>query len=321
MTLYTMTVPDEPADLARWIERRLMAPDFGQFVAELAAHFPATAGHVPPRRLFDRWLPVALAEGLDPLPLEVLSQLLRHPAELATFQERIVADGGPYWDKVLDRSDDLSEAALRGKRLLERMLSADTPRSDKKAIPKAVTKATPKVATRLVPSQVKRRNGRRGYKNWAIVSTGVAACLAVAIVFLGARGPADPPIPKAQIAWGWGKPGGLAAVQSNPKDYLNKLAANAEEWSLDRPSDPVGVGTRVAELRIGCTRLMHSSYGPLSPVDKAWLLENCRAWAKVLDGHLQALDAGADPVAVRAEVDETVRAIAAALHEKATQVE
>jgi hypothetical protein len=66
---------------------------------------------------------------------------------------------------------------------------------------------------------------------------------------------------------------------------------------------------------------MHSSYGPLSPVDKAWLLENCRAWAKVLDGHLQALDAGADPVAVRAEVDETVRAIAAALREKATQVE
>jgi hypothetical protein len=321
MTLYTMTIPDEPADLARWLERRLMAPDFGRFVAELAVHFPATAGHVPPRRLFDRWLTVALAEGLHPLPLEVLSQLLRHPAELATFQERILTEGGPHWDEVLDRSDDLSEAVKRGEWLLERMLSGETPRSVKKAVPKAVTKATPKVAPRVVPSQVKKRNGHRGYKNWAIASTGVAACLAVAVGFLGARGPGEPPIPKAQIAWGWGKPGGVAADQSNPKDYLNKLAANAEEWSLHRPSDPVGVGTRVAELRIGCTRLMHSNYGPLSPADKAWLLENCRAWAKALDGHQQALDAGADPVAVRAEVDETVRAIAAALREKATQVE
>jgi len=320
MTLYTMTVPDEPAELAGWLERQLMAPDFGRFVAELAAHFPATARHAPPRHLFDRWLSVALAEGLAPLPPEVLSQLLRHPAELATFQERIIMDGGPYWDEVLDRSGDLSEAGKRGKRLLDRMLSVDSPRSDKEAIPNGVTQAIPKVALSAAASHVKKRNGRREYRNWAIVSTGVAACLAVAVAYLGARGPGEPPIPKAQIAWGWGKPGGLAAVQSNPKDYLNKLAANAEEWSLHRPSDPVGVGTRVAELRIGCTRLMHSSYGPLSPADKAWLLENCRAWAKLLDGHLQALDAGADPVAVRAEVDETVRAIAAALREKAMQV-
>jgi hypothetical protein len=188
-----------------------------------------------------------------------------------------------------------------------------------KAIGKPFPPAIPKVVPRVVPPEAK-RNGRRGYTNWAIVSTGVAACLAVAVGFLGVRGPGERPIPKAQIAWGWGKPSGLAADRSNPKDYLNKLAANAEEWSLHRPGDPFGVDTRIAELRIGCTRLMHSTYGPLSPADMAWLLENCRAWAKVLDGHQQALDAGVDPVAVRAEVDETVRAIAAALREKAKRV-
>jgi hypothetical protein len=312
VTLHTLTIPDDPADLPHWLERRLMAPDFGRFVAELSAHFPATADIAPPCRLYDRWLPVALAEGLDPLPPEVLRQLLRHPAKLAVFQEQIVTDGGAYWDEVLDRSDDLAGPVKRGKRALERMLAANTPPSNKKA--------TPKIAPRAVPSEATKRNGRPGYKNWAIVSTGIAACLAVAVGFLAGRGPGEPPVPKAQIAWGWGKPSGLAADQSNPKDYLNKLAANAEEWSLHRPSDPVGVGTRIAELRIGCTRLMHSTYGPLSPADKAWLLENCRAWAKTLDGHQQSLDAGADPVAVRAEVDETVRAIAVALREKAKQV-
>src|SRR5262249_52905345 len=100
--------------------------------------------------------------------------------------------------------------------------------------------------------------------------------------------------------------------------YLNKLADNVEEWSQYQPTDAEGVGTRIAELRIGCTRLMHSTYGPLNPADKAWLLDHCRAWAKLLDGHQQALDSGAEPLKVRGEVDETVRTIAATLREKAS---
>ena len=63
MTLLTMTIPDDPAELPRWLERRLMAPDFGRFIAELAAHFPATSADAQSRHLLDRWLPVALANG------------------------------------------------------------------------------------------------------------------------------------------------------------------------------------------------------------------------------------------------------------------
>jgi hypothetical protein len=179
--------------------------------------------------------------------------------------------------------------------------------------------AVPSTRATAVTSGVAKRNGR-GHRIWAIVSTGVAACLAVAVVLQAGGRPEDPPIPKSQIAWGWAKPSGLAIDEPNPQGYLKKLAANAEEWSLYRPSDPAGVGTRIAELRLGCTRLMHSTYGPLAPADRAWLLEHCRAWAKMLDGHQQALDAGADPLAVRAAVDETVREMAATLREKAKQV-
>ena len=300
MTLLTMTVPDDPSELPRWLEQRLMAPDFGRFVAELSAHFSAAPGAAQPLHLLDRWLPVALEEGLDPIPAEVLMQLLRHPAVLTALQERIVTDGGAYWDDVPDTSDDLSERVERGKLSLEPLLSAD-------ASPSAV------------PSGVKRTSGR-GYKVLALVSTGTAACLAAVIVWQTVSGPSDPSLPKAQIAWGWGKPGGAAADESNPRDYLNRLAASAEEWSLHQPSDPTGVGTRLAELRLGCTRLMHSTYGPLTPADRTWLLERCRAWAKVLDEHQQALDAGADALAVRAAVDETVREIATTLREKARQV-
>jgi hypothetical protein len=313
MTLLTMTIPDDPADLPRWLERRLMAPDFGRFVAELSAHFPATPAAAQPRYLLDRWLPVALDQGLAPIPADVLSQLLRHPAVLAAFQERVATYGGAYWDDLPGTAEDLSERLDQGKRSLKRILSTYAPSSNGAATPKASPKA--------VPSGVAKRTGGRGYKIWAVASTGVAACLVVAVVVLASGRPdAPPPIPKVQIAWGWGKPGGLATDQSNPSDYLNKLAAAVEEWSVYRPGDPAGVGIRLAELRLGCTLLMHSTYGPLVPADRAWLLDYCRTWAKALDGHQQVLDAGTDPLAVRAMVDETVRAIAATLREKAKRV-
>jgi len=310
-----MTVPDEPSELPRWLERRLTAPDFGGFVAELLAHFPAAPRSTPsrpPRRVSDRWLAVALTEGLDSIPAKVLSQLLRQPAAILAFQERIVTEGGPYWDEVMNRSDDVSGPFERGKRFLEEVFSTSAPPSNHQVVRKTGPKA--------ILSRTAKRTGGRGSRIWAMASTGVAACLAVALVYLAFRGPDEPAGPKSQIAWGWGKPSGLATNQSSARDYLNKLAANVEEWSLHQPGDAAGVGARIAEFRTGCTRLMHSNYGPLTPADKAWLLDQCRAWAKILDGHQQALDSGVDPLTVRAEVDETVRAIAATLREKAKQV-
>jgi hypothetical protein len=313
MTLLTMTIPDEPAELARWLERRLMAPDFGQFIAELAAHFPASPTTHQPHHLLDRWLPMVLEEGLALVPSKVLGELLRSPAVLAAFQEQIAMHGGAYWDELPEASDELSSRLKRGKRALARLLSADSVASVDQAVPKSVSKGV------SIPEA--KRTGGRGYRVWAIVSTGVAACLAVSVFLLSNREPdGTQRLPKAQIAWGWAKPGGLAVDQSLPKDYLNTLASNLEEWSLHRPGDADGLATRIAEFRLGCTRLMHSTYGALSPQDKAWLLGQCREWAKSLDRHQQALDAGIDPIAVRAEVDEMVRVMAATLREKAKEV-
>ncbi|QEL20817.1 hypothetical protein [Limnoglobus roseus] len=304
MTLFALTIPDDPADLPGWLEDRLMAPDFAAFAAELRAVFPGAPASDVPRHLLDRWLPVALTDGLDPLPPDVLSQLLQYPAVLAAFQERIATDGGEYWDDVLARSTGLDQAFSEGKQALAGILAADV-------------SSIVKVSRPVVPSEAAKRSTGRGTKIWAATATGIAACLALAVGYLSFREPDEPPIQKSQIAWGWGKPSGLATDQTNPRDYLTKLAANAEEWHQYRPTDVVGVGTRVAELRIGCTRLMHSAYGPLAAADKAWLLDHCRSWAKALDAHQQSLDAGADPQQVRAAVDETIQSIVNTLREKA----
>ena len=310
MILLTMTVPDDPAELSRWLEQRLVAADFAQFIAELSAHFPVASSAEQPLDLLDRWLPVALDEGLTPLPPEVLSQLLRHPSVLAKFQEHVVIEGGAYWDDLIDATDSFSEHLERGRSSLQRAIAEDN---------QADGKVRRKAALKAVPAEAVKRPSGRGYKAWAIVSTAIAACLVVAVVWQ-AIVPEQPTLPKAKIAWGWARPGGLAADESSPKAYLNKLADNAEEWSAYRPGDSNGVATRIAEMRLGCAQLMHSNYGPLNPADKEWLLEHCREWAKALDRHQQALDAGAEAVTVRGQVDETVREIAATLREKAKQV-
>ena len=258
MTLLTMTIPDDPAELPRWLERRLMAPDFGRFVAELSAHFPA-APRAPssPATCSTggcRWrLTTASARS----PPDVLTQLLRHPAVLAAFQERIVTDGGAYWDDV---PDDLGRP-VRGDS------SAANGRSNgcSRRTPRRVRRGDPKAGPKAVAVRGGETDRRAG-----VQALGDRQHRRRRVPGRGGRSPGGQPagraaVPKAQIAWGWAKPGGLAADQSNPKDYLNKLAANAEEWSLHRPSDPSGVGTRIAEFRLGCTRLMHSPLRPAHP--------------------------------------------------------
>ena len=60
-----------------------------------------------------------------------------------------------------------------------------------------------------------------------------------------------------------------------------------------------------------------AEHRPLSPQDRAWLVGRCRVWAVQLDAHLVALEAGDDPLAVRALADETIRGLIRALHERA----
>ena len=288
MTLVTMTIPDDPAELPRWLERRLVAPDLGQFIAELSCALPCECdSRSSLATLSIDGCPWLLRRVVAPIPPEALSELLRHPAVLVAFQESVIIDGGAYWDDLLDTSDDLSERLKRSKLSLARVLASDAPTACGTVTPKAILKPVASVAVKWT--------GARWYKTWAMFSTCVAACLAIAVVWLANSRPADPPPLKSQIAWGWAKAGGLAAEQSSPRDYLTTLATNAEEWSQYQPGDANGVSTRILELRLGCVRLMHSSYGPLSPDDKTWLLEHCREWAKTLDRHQQALDAGADP--------------------------
>ncbi|HJZ58526.1 MAG TPA: hypothetical protein VKE74_26530, partial [Gemmataceae bacterium] len=94
---------------------------------------------------------------------------------------------------------------------------------------------------------------------------------------------------------------------------------SAEEWFNEKPEDAAALARRINELRTGCSKLIFSPHEPLPEKDREWLVGKCREWAKKMDDHLTALEAGADLRAVRADVDQTVTKLSAALRERAAQ--
>src|SRR5262249_62004424 len=104
-------------------------------------------------------------------------------------------------------------------------------------------------------------------------------------------------------------------------ESLTALADGGGEWSKKRPAGAAGVAKRIGEFRQGCSRLILAPHKPLGDEDRKWLVERCRVWAKKLDDQLAALEQeqGADPIKVRAEVDDIVNKLVDALRGRAKQ--
>jgi hypothetical protein len=221
------------------------------------------------------------------------------------LQEAVLTEGGSHWDEVANRTEELTPAVARGKSALEATLQG-TP----SAVPSQRAPA---------PDQrsAEERNPRkvRSYRAWAVASSALAACLLIAVGALALRG--HKPTEVAGVSWGWAKPGGIPNDKTKPAEYLTALADGADEWFNKRPEDAAGVAKQITEFRAGCSQLIFAPHTPLAQADKNWLLERCRVWAKKLDDHLTALEAGADPVKVRGEADETIRKLSNALRERA----
>lgn len=307
-TLTAFTIPDDPAALPKWLERRLLAPDFGKFVAELTATFPK-AEEASAEELLGDWYAPALEDGFAEVPVKRLRRLLQRPSCLLELQEAILTEGGPHWDAVAKTADGFEPAVAKGKAALDRLFAEPPPKSSPKV--KAGAPASPTVERRPAKQP-------RTYKAWAMVATALAACLLLTVGYLA--WPDEDPSKRGkfeQVAWGWGRPGGLHPQAANRVEYLNGLAQSADQWFETRPGNSAAVAQRITELRSGCSKLILSNYGPLPPAEKDWLIGKCREWAKEMDAQLAALEGGADAVAVRDAMDATMKTVVTTLREKA----
>jgi hypothetical protein len=304
MTLPAFEIPDDPDQLAPWLERHLVSLELGTLVAELAAVHPeADPGVITLRDLLGpQRSQSVLTQGLSVLQPQELRRLLTHPHLLLELQELVLFAGGSHWQRLSEECGDLVLPAERGEQRLKTYLGAWRPRPT---------------------------GGDRGrllgprpswYQHPLVVSLSTAAAVLFAVVVWDqvvrpSAAPVQPTAPTT-VAWGWSKPGALP--QDVPAaDYLKTLADGANQWFKKRPDDAAGLAQRIIEFRQGCATLQLADHKPLSEADRNWLVERCQAWASKLDKHLADAEARKDVVQVRTEMDDTVNKLVTALKERA----
>jgi hypothetical protein len=324
MKLHLLNLPDDTPALADWLEERLMSDDLAEVVAELTAVFgwEAESGGPSLHEAIGDKLDEALESGLRQLSHPEVGALLRHPLLLLELQEHVLSSGGAYW-RGRHFSRQLIESAERGLEPLERYLESDSPFESATQSPRK------RVSAQGRPPINRATNRRSPFADfwrqtaWSCLGSAAVALLAVfALESFRGRSPnlavMQGPEAPAEKSWGWLDKANLFATDS-PHDYLHQLANAAGEWFDERPATALGVATRVAEFRQGCTRLQLAEHAPLAEADRQWLRERCRAWASKFDEQLAAVESGADPATVLKAADETVNRLIAAIRGRAEE--
>lgn len=293
MNLVVATIPEDPLELAAWLERRLVGLELDGLVAELTAiHKPAAGPAVG--EVLGAKLDQVRASGLSCLSRGQVRELLTRPALLLELQEDVLRRGGPYWDQVARTMPALHLKVEEGRKRL--------PEADVNARPRAGVRPAAGAATPWYR------------QTWFACLATAAAVLVCVGVWMMAR-----PAPSADVAWGWQRPGAVPE-NATASAYLERLADGADQWFARRPEDADALAKRIGEMRQGCSRLIRASHGPLKEADRQWLVERCKAWAKEFDAALLALEEGKEVGEVRQKMDETVRKLEKALRERAKQV-
>jgi hypothetical protein len=284
-SLHIPQMPDEPKEIAKWLERFIAGPGLGDLVDELMELeepvYPDQARSNLPREdtalgeklekvLGTQGIRSAVGSGLSSLRDDQVCSLLEQPLLLFELQERILSTGSPYWKAKLDRWEAklrenkvMSDITERCKaRLLEKI------HSDERISP--LNKPESTITRPELPPPMR--------NTWfmAGVLTAVAVMLVIGILI---RNQFDDSARGRNVADVF-QPG------LSRSDNLKLLAAFAKEWSLEKPRTPDEMSMHLLQFREVCSRII-----VLGTHDK-WLVERCGRCAQGLDKQLIALESG-----------------------------
>ena len=289
MKLVAFEIPDDPAEIARWLETVLCHGDLRGLVAQLGA---VADNSYPPANLNDlvgEQRDSMLQQGLGSLSHSQIRMLLCNPSLLLQLQETVMLDGGPYWQAKFASSRD-STTVEATRRHLQQLRGV-----------RPVQPSSPE------PRQ----------RTWSIsMLTAIAASLLL-VAFGIWRGIDREPVPLAS-GWGWGAANGIPK-DANPQDYLLELAHGADAWFDRHPNDAVALEKRLAEFQAGCERLIAAPHSALSNADRSWLLYKCRGWRTELEAQRNSV--GKNPFDNSlGRADTLAKQVSKALRERAAQV-
>lgn len=293
MKLQIFDMPDDRTEQRAWLELQLVGLELGKIVAELSAvHAGETDSQKSLEDLLGTELDTILTQGLANLSDERLQTLMQNPQQLLSLQERILVEGGPFWDSIQKSNSTLDTLAKQTWNQLAPQIESDKPAGQ---------------ATTHRPSH--------WFTKPSVVSLATAAAVLAMVFGWNHFKPVSPPTPSV-ATWGWDKPGAIPE-NVDAATYLTKLSDAGGQWFKKRPESPEALARRILQFRQGCSTLILAKHKPLDTEDRKWLVERCRAWATKLDQHLADIESGADVQKVRTDTDETINKLIAALKKRA----
>ena len=299
MNAHVSEIPDDPAELAPWLDRYVVGLDLAELVAELSAIHPDldpdtdSLDHVLGHRRGE-----VLERGLSALPHQALGRFLQRPRLLFELQDEILLSGGSYWDGLAEPTPLGDSLTRRGKSRVDALFRSQSDMLE-------IEEDDPDSGLIILD--------RPWWRRPAYFLPAAAALVAVSLLVFQQFGRESEPPP-----WGWNKADALAELD-RPDLYLNQLANSAEDWFRRRPEDRAGLILRIEQLQQGCSRLISAPHKPLAPEDRAWLVERCQAWSAKFAAQLQSLRDGRDPLEIRGETDATIRKLIDALKARAKE--
>lgn len=282
-----MTIPDDPAALATWLEDAVVSGDVCQLADELRVILGLSLAESPSLNAYQSYLPAAERVGLSGLPHDLLRRLLTHPDELLAVAEHLLMAGGPYWDARLAGSPGTAQAVVDG---WDRLKNA-------------------------LPAADVRPAGTSKFVSFWMAGSVLATAAAILVAVFLVNPFRERVNPEGDVAWGWQKPDAFAPAPTRA-EYLTRLADSANDWFKKRPDDKPGLAKRITQFRDGCDALLAADHAPLPAADQAWLRERCQLWRGKLDEQLTKLEVE-DPKQVRDATDAIVTKLSEALRARA----
>jgi hypothetical protein len=288
MNLSIFDMPDDAAELKRWLEQKVAGRGLADFIAELSTMHKAggiqtseTNPSLP--EVLGAQKASLLDKGLDALTNEQVRTLLRHPNLLWELQDLILEGGGEYWLDLMNQVNARPTVSVESRsNALRTGTSGSGAAGSSRSNWRMVVVAVTTLAAALL--------GIVGYNQWMV--------------------PAGP-------TWGFSQPGLFEAPLDGPA-YLEHLANAADAWFKKRPAESLALKNRLIEFRAGCIQLLDAKHSQLAQADRAWLRERCEKWIGKLDAHLAALDrTGSDFSSVLKEADSTIEELKTKLRAQA----
>jgi nitrate reductase NapE component len=242
-----------------------------------------------------------LKSGFGVLSTSQIRRLLKKPTLLLELQERVLTEGGSYWDNV--QLPDAQQAKI----------DASTQRTLKSLRTELSSEHSIKPANigSKGSSEVEVRGKSSNSRTWAILALVAVLLIAVGIWRY---------LPDGTIGgWGFEKAGLLTADVSSAT-YLSNLADAAGQWSNKRPTTTAELVLRLKEFRRGCDLLIQAPHSQLAVADRDWLVGKCREWAAKIDGYVMELQSVTGSLeSVQQKADETINRLQQALRDRALQ--